>query len=94
MVVKCVDYHTRPCLAYWYYFYLELEVIVNGTTHYRFYREEKESNEDTVSVPKMFFRLVEDLENDFVADFAGHHCLYLIKKYEGGEWVDHNRIRR
>ena len=94
VVVKCVDYSTRPCLAYWYYFYLELEVIVNGTTHYRFYREEKMSNDDTVSVPRMFFRLVEDFENDFVATYDGHPCMYLIEKLEGRTWVYHNNIQR
>ena len=94
VVVKCVDYSTRPCLAYWYYYSLELEVIVNGTNYYRFLREEKLSNENTVSVPKMFFRLVEDFENDFVATYEGHPCMYLIKKLEGGAWVYHNNIQR
>jgi len=94
VVVKCMAYSTKPCRAYWYKYCLEFEVIVNGTNYYRFSREEKMSNDDTVSVPIMFNRLLEDFENDFVADFAGHHCMYLIDELKDGEWVEHNRISR
>ena len=92
--VKCVAYSTRPCRAYWYKYCLEFEVIVNGTNYYRFSREEKKSNEETVSVHQMFTQLLKDFENDFVATYAGHHCMYLIEELKDGGWVFHNRIRR
>ena len=89
VLVKCVDFHTRPDLAYWYYFYLEFEVIVNGSNYYRFSREQKKSNDEIVSVPRMLTKLLEDFENGFVDSCGFHPCMYTIKKLEGGEWVYH-----
>ena len=88
VLVKCVDFHTRPDLAYWYYYYVKFEVIVNDV-NYRFSRQEHNSNDEVVSVPRLFIRLLEDFENDFVAPSGGHSCRYFIEKLVDGKWVEH-----